>query len=94
MSEKTVLVCHSKACRKKGAAKVLAAFLAHPVADVNAIASGCLGQCGNGPMVLVEPERIWYDRLSPGEVPALVERHLRGGKPVTAMLYRKFHPLP
>ncbi len=88
---RTVLVCQSNACRKQGAAKVLAAFEAHPVAEVNAIASSCLGQCGNGPMVLILPEEVWYNGVHPDEVPAVVERHLRGGNPVKAMLYPKFH---
>ena len=88
---KTVLVCHNNACRKQGAAKVLAAFEAHPVAGVSAIASRCLGQCGNGPMVLILPEEVWYNGVHPDEVPAVVERHLRGGQPVKAMLYQKFH---
>ncbi|XWK86577.1 MAG: (2Fe-2S) ferredoxin domain-containing protein [Phormidium sp.] len=92
MSAKTVLICQSKACRKLGAAKVLAAFLAHPVPDVTVTASTCLGQCGNGPMVLIEPEHIWYDRIHPDEVPAVVEKHLKNGKPIVAMLYPKFHP--
>lgn len=92
MSAKTVLICQSNACRKFGAAKVLAAFLAHPVPDVTVIASPCLGQCGNSPMVLVEPEHIWYNCVHPDEVPAVVEKHLKNGKPIVAMLYPKFHP--
>lgn len=71
---------------------MLAAFQAHPVPDVVVTGSKCLGQCGNGPMVLVIPEEIWYSRLQPSEVPALVERHLRQGQPVAAMLYPRFHP--
>lgn len=90
-SGRTVLVCQNNACRKQGAAKVLAAFQAHPVAGVFAIASGCLGQCGNGPMVLILPEEVWYNGVDPDEVLAVVERHLRGGQPVKAMLYQKFH---
>ncbi|MFB2938025.1 ferredoxin [Aerosakkonemataceae cyanobacterium BLCC-F154] len=92
MSTKTVLICQSKACRKLGAAKVLAAFLAYPVPGVTIIASPCLGQCGNGPMVLIEPDRFWYDRVNPDEVPAVIERHLKNDKPVLTMLYAKFHP--
>lgn len=42
-------------------------------------------------MVLVLPEEIWYCRVQPGEVNIIVERHLKGGDPVKAMLYRKFH---
>jgi (2Fe-2S) ferredoxin len=88
---RTVLVCQNKACRKQGAAKVLAAFEAHPVSDVTAIGGKCLGQCGNGPMVLVLPEQVWYYRVHPDEVSAIVERHLQGGQPVKAILYPKFH---
>jgi (2Fe-2S) ferredoxin len=43
-------------------------------------------------MVLVQPEEVWYSGVRPDEVPAIVERHLQGGEPVKAMLYRKFHP--
>ncbi|MBD2460573.1 (2Fe-2S) ferredoxin domain-containing protein [Oscillatoria sp. FACHB-1407] len=88
---RTVLICQSKACRKGGSAKVLAAFQNAPVADVEVIASGCLGQCGSGPMVLILPDEIWYNRVSPKEVSAVVDRHLHHGVPVKAMLYPKFH---
>ncbi|AFZ15165.1 hypothetical protein Cri9333_4381 [Crinalium epipsammum PCC 9333] len=90
-SQKSVLVCQNTACRKAGATKVLAAFQASPVADITVIGSRCLGQCGNGPMVVVMPEEVWYGRVHAEEVPAVVERHLRGGCPVAGMLYRKFH---
>jgi (2Fe-2S) ferredoxin len=44
-----------------------------------------------GPMVLVLPEKVWYCGVKPDEVVAIAQRHLREGKPVTAMLYKKFH---
>lgn len=87
-----IKVCQNRTCRQQGAAKVLAAFRSHPVPNFTVIASGCLGQCGNGPMVVILPEQIWYSRIQPVEVPAIVERHLRGGKPIKAMLYHRFHP--
>lgn len=61
--------------------------LSHPV-----IASRCLGQCGNGPMVLVLPDMIWYSGIQPDEVSLLVEHHLLGGQIVKQMLYYRFHP--
>ncbi|MGC1394068.1 MAG: (2Fe-2S) ferredoxin domain-containing protein [Coleofasciculaceae cyanobacterium] len=90
-SSKQVLVCQSHSCRKQGAAKVLAAFQSLPVTEVTVIASGCLGQCGNGPMVLVVPEETWYSGVQVDEVPTVVERHLRSGRPVYSMLYLKYH---
>lgn len=88
-----VLICQNRTCRQQGAQKVLAIFQASPIPGVAVEGCGCLGQCGNGPMVLVEPEQIWYSRLRPDEVTAIIDRHLREGKPVAAMLYPKFHPV-
>jgi (2Fe-2S) ferredoxin len=92
-SSKQVLVCQNRSCRKQGAAAVLAAFQSSAVTDVTVIPSGCLGQCGNGPMVLVTPDQIWYSGVHPQEVSAVVERHLQGGHLVISMLYPKYHPV-
>ncbi len=50
-----------------------------------------MGQCGNGPMVRVLPDDIWYGQVRPDEVPAIVEHHLQNGQPIRAMLYARFH---
>lgn len=89
---KCVRVCQNRTCRKQGSAKVLAAFQSRPVTGVTVEGSSCLGQCGNGPMVIVSPEQVWYCRVQSGEVPAIIERHLQNGCPVKAMLYPRFHP--
>lgn len=86
-----VLVCQNTACRKHQSSQVLAAFQANPVEGVEVIGSRCLGECGNGPMVLVLPEEVWYGKVHPDEVPAVVERHLRQQQPIKAMFYSKFH---
>lgn len=70
---------------------MLAAFQESSASDYAVVTSGCLGQCGNGPMVQVVPEGIWYSRVHPDEVPAIVKRHLQQGQPIAAMLYPKFH---
>lgn len=88
---KKVIVCQSRSCLKYNSDQVLAAFRANLVPGVEVIPSGCLGQCGNGPMVLVEPEQVWYDRVLPEEVPAVIKQHLRQQHPVKKMLYPKFH---
>lgn len=86
---KRVLVCQNRTCRKQGADKVLAAFQARPVSGVAVVASSCLGQCGNGPMVCVLPDTIWYSQVHPDEVATVVDRHLINGQPVQTMLYSK-----
>ena len=90
-SSRQVLICQGRTCRKQGSANVIAAFQHSPVTGITVMGSGCLGQCGNGPMVLVTPEQIWYSAVHPKEVAAVVERHLQGGDPVGSMLYPKYH---
>jgi (2Fe-2S) ferredoxin len=88
---KTVLICQSKTCCKAGAANVISVFRANALASAEIVASGCLGQCGNGPMVLVLPEEVWYCRVHPDEVLTVIDRHLHHNRPIKAMLYPKFH---
>lgn len=86
-----VRVCQNRTCKKQGAAKVLAALTALPIPGVTVTGSSCLGQCGNGPMVLVLPDIVWYSGVQPDEVSLLVEQHLLGGQRVKQMLYHRFH---
>jgi (2Fe-2S) ferredoxin len=74
-----VLICQNRTCLQQGSALVAAAFLTWQNSDWQTIKSGCLGQCGNGPMVLILPEMIWYSRVQPEQVAAIVERHLGRG---------------
>ncbi|MBC7824721.1 MAG: (2Fe-2S) ferredoxin domain-containing protein [Candidatus Parcubacteria bacterium] len=87
-----VQICQSKSCRKLGAAGVLAAFQLQPVVNVEVTGCGCFGQCGNGPIVVVSPDQVWYCGVQADEVGSIVDRHLKSGQPVKAMLYPKFHP--
>ena len=53
--------------------------------------SGCLSQCGNGPMVVVYPDDVWYGAVSPADAPELVSKHLVEGRPVRAAAIRARH---
>ena len=50
--------------------------------------AGCLTQCGNGPMVVVYPEDVWYAGVSPDDVPELMAEHIIGGRPVERLRFR------
>ena len=50
--------------------------------------SGCMDQCGHGPMVVVYPEAVWYAGVRPEDVEEIVREHLAGGRPVERLRYR------
>ncbi|HLZ22177.1 MAG TPA: (2Fe-2S) ferredoxin domain-containing protein [Ktedonobacterales bacterium] len=50
--------------------------------------SGCLDQCGFGPMIVVYPENVWYWGVQPEDVEEIVREHLVAGRPVQRLVYR------
>ncbi|MGH7358203.1 MAG: (2Fe-2S) ferredoxin domain-containing protein [Candidatus Rokuibacteriota bacterium] len=50
--------------------------------------AGCMSQCGNGPMIVVYPEDVWYAGVRAEDLPDIVRSHLIGGAPVERLRYR------
>lgn len=78
------------ACGGRGGAEVeralTVAVLARGLgAEVAVTPSGCLGPCFEGPNLVVYPEGVWYQGVTPDDVEELV-RHLGGGPPVARLL--------
>ena len=54
--------------------------------------SGCFSQCGNGPMIVVYPENVWYAGVAASDLDEIVRSHLLGGRPVERLRYRPGKP--
>jgi len=52
------------------------------------VSTGCMGFCAVGPIVIVQPDGVFYQMVEAGDVEAIVEKHLVGGKPVGKLLYK------
>jgi len=90
-TKQVVIVCQGRSCRKYDAEQVWENFKQNLPNEVKLIAVPCLGQCGNGPMVLVESDGTWYSQVHPDEVKKVIEQHIMGQSPIKEMLYPKFH---
>ena len=82
-----VLVCGGKDCKKRGAKDVRKALKDElrtegMIGDVRVDSIGCLGLCKHGPNVVVHPGGTWYLGVVEGDVPEIVDRHLKDGEPV------------
>ncbi len=71
-SSKLIVICQGKCCRKDGANQVLQEFQKRKTNNIEIITKYCFGKCGNGPMVLVLPEEIWYSHVKPKQVSLII----------------------
>ena len=88
----TVLICTGTGCVSGGSfnlRKILEAELDKRglAKEVQVITTGCQGFCAEGPIVIVQPEGVFYCQVKPADVPTLVEEHLLKGRPVKKLLY-------
>ena len=95
--EAHVLVCKGGDCSKKGGKETKKALKSELRAegmsrDVRIDSVDCLGMCKQGPNVIVYPEGAWYLGLKEGEVPEIVEEHLKGGEPVERLAAERRQP--
>jgi len=91
-----ILVCESTACASSKSAEIRAALeaavLRQNLAErVEVGFTGCHGFCQKGPVVVVEPDGIFYCQVKPGDANDIAESHLAGGEPVKRLFYR--HPV-
>lgn len=89
---RNISICQHQSCQRHGSPAVLKAFQQTPLPPgVTVNGTGCLGQCSSGPTVKVNPDNVWYCRVTPADVPGIVVQHLENGEPVDALLNPRIH---
>lgn len=89
-----VLVCAGAGCVSSGCPAVADALYAELARrgldqEIKVVQTGCVGSCDLGPVVIVYPEGVFYQRLEPEDIPELVETHLLKGRTVERLLYQR-----
>ncbi len=91
-NQRTILVCHGTGCVSGKAIEIREALEKTVVEmgldGVKVDFSGCHGFCQQGPIAVIEPEGIFYARVSVDDVPEIAQSHLRDGKPVERLFYK------
>lgn len=87
-----VMVCTCTNCISNGALRIKNALEAEIAKqglenDVQVVQTGASGLCVRGPIIIVQPDNIFYQYLKEEEIPNLVEEHFLKGRPVKSLMY-------
>ncbi|WP_406616322.1 NADH-quinone oxidoreductase subunit NuoF [Candidatus Caldatribacterium sp.] len=88
-----ILLCAGAACISSGAFRVKEALLREMQkngleGEVRLVETGCVGPCNLGPLAIVYPEGVFYQKLSPEDAEEIVREHLLKGRIVERLLYQ------
>jgi NADH-quinone oxidoreductase subunit F len=90
--QRTVLICRGTGCESSRSPEIQAALEAEiarcGLSEVSVKFTGCHGFCQQGPIVVVEPEDVFYIQVHIEDVPEIVQSHLVQAKIVERLLYR------
>lgn len=48
--------------------------------------AGCLDRCGEGPVMVVYPQAVWYTYVDNEDIDEIIESHLQNGKVVERLV--------
>ena len=90
-NKKFVTVCAGTGCRAYGSFKVkeaLEAEIKKQNMNVEVLATGCFGFCEKGPMVVIHPDKYFYQQVKVEDVPEIVSKTIVKGEVLSRLLYR------
>ncbi|WP_247731018.1 CbiX/SirB N-terminal domain-containing protein [Halovivax limisalsi] len=88
--DKHLAVCTNRTCAEMGSPAVLErlrqAIRDTEDCDARVTRSSCLGRCGDGPMVAVYPDGVWYGGVEPTDADRIVSDHVDGDRIVSDLV--------
>ncbi|EKF49557.1 NADP-reducing hydrogenase, subunit c [Thermosipho africanus H17ap60334] len=93
LTTNTILICAGGACISAGEESVKD-VLERKIKEynlqdtINIVETGCMGACSLGPIMVIHPEGVYYQKLTPEAAEKIVEEHLLKGRVVEEYLYK------
>ncbi|VAX34487.1 HoxF-like protein [hydrothermal vent metagenome] len=89
-----LMLCGGTGCIATGSLKVRDALVEELKKkkmedEISITLTGCNGFCAQGPILIVHPGEIFYEKLKPEDIPYLVEEHFLKGRPVEKFMYHE-----
>ncbi len=78
-------------CSERGSRELMMKFFMETarlnlVPKVLVTESSCAGPCQFGPTVIVYPDGVWYQKVTPNDVTEILESHVLRGQPLQRLL--------
>ncbi len=90
-NKRVIRICCTTGCRAGGALDIVEnvkqELANQSLVGIEVKKTGCRGYCENGPVMSVEPEDIFYNKVKPRDVLDIVAETLVNGRPVRRLLY-------
>mgnify|MGYP000898274338 FL=1 len=88
-----VLVCAGAGCISSGCFEVEKALkqslVRHKLTEeIKVVETGCVGTCDLGPLMVIYPEGVFYQKVKPEDAEEIVAEHLLEGRVVKRLLFR------
>ena len=88
-----VLLCAGGGCISSGLSSVRdvleSELQKHALTDeIRLVQTGCVGSCDLGPVMIVYPDEVFYQKVRPEDVPTLVEEHFLKGRVYERLLVK------
>jgi NADH-quinone oxidoreductase subunit F len=86
-----ILVCAGGGCLASGSDKVIAALrdeAAIRKLDIEVTATGCMGLCAEGPVILMTDNMTFYQRVTPEDASTIMSEHVQGGQIIERLVAR------
>ncbi|MGG1610948.1 NADH-quinone oxidoreductase subunit NuoF [Paenibacillus phoenicis] len=94
VAERSVMICGGTGCTSSDSMFIAEAFeqavASQGIQDkIEIVRTGCFGLCELGPVVIIYPEEVFYNRVKVKDVAEIVDKHLLQGKIVDRLVYRQ-----
>ncbi len=89
-NREAIAICAGTGCIAYGANELFDAFRTacdEAGHDADIRMTGCHGFCERGPLVVIYPEKIFYQRVKPKDVAEIVDKTLKGGEVIERLCY-------
>jgi NADH:ubiquinone oxidoreductase subunit F (NADH-binding)/(2Fe-2S) ferredoxin len=88
-NKRSIHICRGTGCESSKSSQIQAAFMEElKDTDVEIKLTGCHGMCQQGPIIIVEPEDIFYTNATERDVLKIVESHIKNGEIVDKLVYK------